>query len=297
MLVPCLRFELFCLYLLSHRKQSELHCFLYFLTIDIEPYHYHLVYISNLPTLNRPFRPSFLTNSDFLKPPYTISPPTDTDVQTMDSTATTTNSSSSTAAPLLYFAYGSNLSTAQMRARCPVSEPLALAHLAGWSWIINERGYANIVKNAEASSSPPPASSATAPPLGVANQGTSAEEKEEAPGGGVYGLLYRLDPSDELALDACEGVPWAYERRLVDVAVAGALAVPASENKGRDDGLRAGSALRGVLAYVDDRRVGPSRPKPEYVGRMNGGIEEAVSVWGLPREYVDGVMRRFIPEM
>ncbi|KAI1486705.1 hypothetical protein F5X96DRAFT_217738 [Biscogniauxia mediterranea] len=221
----------------------------------------------------------------------------------MDSTATTTTTNSSTAAPLLYFAYGSNLSTAQMRARCPASEPLALAHLAGWSWIINERGYANIVikKNAEASSpsSPPPppsssSSASTAPPsLGGATSGAGEKEEE-----GVYGLLYRLDPSDELALDACEGVPWAYERRLVDVVVVGAPVAASENNKGRDDdNLRAGSVLRGVLAYVDGRRVGPSRPRTEYVGRMNCGIEEAVSVWGLPREYVDGVMRRFIPEM
>ncbi|KAH7103372.1 AIG2 family protein [Auriculariales sp. MPI-PUGE-AT-0066] len=44
-----------------------------------------------------------------------------------------------------YFAYGSNLSTEQMLARCPNSVPVALAYLPGYEWIINKRRYANIV--------------------------------------------------------------------------------------------------------------------------------------------------------
>ncbi|RSM04707.1 hypothetical protein CEP52_006698 [Fusarium oligoseptatum] len=47
---------------------------------------------------------------------------------------------------VLYFAYGSNLSTEQMRQRCPYSTPVGLAYLEGWKWIINARGYANIVQ-------------------------------------------------------------------------------------------------------------------------------------------------------
>ncbi|KAI0599885.1 hypothetical protein F4775DRAFT_548674 [Biscogniauxia sp. FL1348] len=190
----------------------------------------------------------------------------------------------SSPAPLLYFAYGSNLCTAQMRARCPASEPLALAHLAGWSWIINERGYANIVKNARASSPATPlgSSAPTDAKQSSAEAGKEKEREGDAPPG-VYGLLYRLDPSDLPALDACEGVPWAYERRLLDVTVVAA----AAESR----------IKTGVLAYVDGLRVRPARPRPEYVGRMNRGLAEAVSVWGLPREYVEGVVRGFVPEV
>ncbi|KAI1496187.1 hypothetical protein F5X99DRAFT_401121 [Biscogniauxia marginata] len=172
---------------------------------------------------------------------------------------------------LLYFAYGSNLSTTQMRERCPASTPIGLAHLAEWTWIINERGYANIVQNSNNHGTQDPQDAPAAPP------------KDSHPG--VYGLLYRLDPSDEPSLDACEGVPWAYERRMVDATVI------------KGDGkrhLRDGAAVR-VLAYVDEQRVLQALPKPEYVGRMNRGIDEAAAAWAFPRAYVDEVMRPFIP--
>ena len=83
----------------------------------------------------------------------------------------------------LYFAFGSNLSTAQMHRRCPASTALGLGELKGWRWIINKRGYANVV----------PGSTST-----------------------VYGLLYRLPSDDEATLDLCEGVPWAYDKKYLD---------------------------------------------------------------------------------
>ena len=91
-------------------------------------------------------------------------------------------------AEVLYFAYGSNLSPTQMANRCPDSKPVALAHLPGWKWLINERGYANIV------------------------------EADSATGPGVYGILYKLDPADEEMLDIYEGVPVAYEKRYLEAA-------------------------------------------------------------------------------
>jgi gamma-glutamylcyclotransferase (GGCT)/AIG2-like uncharacterized protein YtfP len=47
-----------------------------------------------------------------------------------------------------YFAYGSNLSFAQMAQRCPGATPLGKACLKGWRYLIYERGYANIVPDA-----------------------------------------------------------------------------------------------------------------------------------------------------
>lgn len=44
-----------------------------------------------------------------------------------------------------YFAYGSNMGTAQMLTRCPHSPKLGLAILPGWRWIIASDGYANLV--------------------------------------------------------------------------------------------------------------------------------------------------------
>ncbi|KAJ0109564.1 hypothetical protein J7T55_014126 [Diaporthe amygdali] len=90
---------------------------------------------------------------------------------------------------LLYFAFGSNLSSTQMRARCPGAAATGLAFLPGYDFIINERGYANV-----------------APTAG------------DGSGGGVYGVLYRLgSPAEKRRLDQYEGVPWAYEDLVLDV--------------------------------------------------------------------------------
>ena len=43
-----------------------------------------------------------------------------------------------------YFGYGSNLSKEQMVIRCPESKYYASGTLSGYSWLINERGYASI---------------------------------------------------------------------------------------------------------------------------------------------------------
>ncbi|KAI0106737.1 hypothetical protein F4814DRAFT_68928 [Daldinia grandis] len=155
---------------------------------------------------------------------------------------------------VLYFAYGSNLSSVQMRKRCPKSTPVGLAYLSGWTWIINERGYANIV-----------------------------EDRSQT--GGIYGIVYRLHPNDEPSLDFNEGVPWAYERRFIEVE--GLASTPVDQEKI--------SEKIQVLAYIDFNRTRPSHPRNEYIYRMNNGIEEAMARWGLPEKYVDSVIRPSIP--
>ena len=47
----------------------------------------------------------------------------------------------------LYFAYGSNLSFAQMDSRCPENTQMGIGILHGYRWIISSRGYANVVKS------------------------------------------------------------------------------------------------------------------------------------------------------
>lgn len=86
---------------------------------------------------------------------------------------------------MFYFAFGSNLDTAQMKARCPVAVPLGPTVLrnhalrfAGWS----ERW------------------------------GGSVATVERSPGARVPGLLYRIGHQDLAALDRIEGCPWVYER-------------------------------------------------------------------------------------
>jgi gamma-glutamylcyclotransferase len=93
---------------------------------------------------------------------------------------------SSPAQRKLYFAYGSNLSLTQMANRCPESSYYSLAVLKKYRWIINDRGYANILP--------------------------SNEENL------VYGLLFWISTSDEETLDRAEGVPSVYEKHIITVS-------------------------------------------------------------------------------
>jgi gamma-glutamylcyclotransferase len=176
---------------------------------------------------------------------------------------------SSAQAKRLYFAYGSNLSPTQMMTRCPGgSAPVGLARLRGWKWLINKRGYANIVLV--------PATSST-----ITTTTPSAESSV------VYGLLYTLEPIDEEKLDVYEGVPRAYQKVHLDV-----------EMVAKDGQAKEGSEVVVVvetLVYVDGVNVEPGPPRAEYVNRMNRGIREAIDGWGLDEEYVRTVLREFIP--
>jgi len=87
-------------------------------------------------------------------------------------------------APRLYFGYGSNLWLNQMANRCPGSTFVSVASLKDWKWIINVRGYANIIPS---------------------------------PGDVVYGMVYAITPPNEQHLDICEGVPYAYVKQMHEV--------------------------------------------------------------------------------
>ena len=73
----------------------------------------------------------------------------------------------------LHFAYGSNMSRALMRPRCPSAREIGVAVLEGHSFMVTADGYASIVR---------------------------------APGDRVHGLLWRLAPRDLAALNAYEGL-------------------------------------------------------------------------------------------
>lgn len=200
--------------------------------------------------------------------------------------ASNTDKTSATAAPpppqqqqtqqpetLLYFAFGSNLSSTQMRSRCPGAVAVGLAFLPGYDFIINERGFANVIPSTSSS--------------------TSATKPVDADGSGVYGVLYRLASTEEKQrLDRYEGVPWAYEDLVLGVQQLSGGGVPAEKPTGDSS---SSSKVVQALVYVDRARVSPSAPRAEYVVRMNAGIREAGAEWGLPRGYVREVMRRYIP--
>jgi gamma-glutamylcyclotransferase len=180
------------------------------------------------------------------------------------------------AQPRLYFAYGSNLSLAQMASRCPTSTYHSFGLLKNYRWIISERGYANVIK-----SSPPG-------PSPVAQEKPSAEHV-------VYGMLYTLEPSDERALDLAEGVPHAYTKHVLDVEVISRSSASLDGEREASSGMGSGKEreLVKALVYVDETRLEEGICKEEYVGRMNRGIRDAVGK-GMETKYVEGVIRRFV---
>ncbi|OJD31688.1 aig2-like protein [Diplodia corticola] len=272
------------------------------------------------------------------QPPTSVPPPP----------PSSSSSSSPPAPPTLYFAYGSNLWLDQMRRRCPSSTYLGIGRLSnnsssnntstssstnpnpnpnahpnrGWRWIINERGFANVVEL-------------------VDEAGDDDEHEDELDDGDeheheedevVYGAVYALprDSGDEAALDAAEGVPRAYGKEWLGLdfwpaAVVGAVGAvgaegaegggvrkrekemmmePADVDVGVDVGGGGGGGappllppprrVERALVYVDRLRTAEGEPKEEYVGRMNEAVRDAVAL-GVPREWVDRCVRRFIP--
>ena len=168
---------------------------------------------------------------------------------------------------VLYFGYGSNLWLEQMSLRCPSSTYIGVARIKGYRWLINTRGYANIVE-------------------------TPGDPSSE-----VFGLVYRLTSVDESKLDKNEGthhVPPAYTKEMMggEVWIAG------------DQGPKIEQVIIGssgceqheLLLYIDRRRTEEGTPREEYVKRMNLGITDAVSK-GVPRGYIDSVLRRYIPDL
>ncbi|KAL7923507.1 hypothetical protein ACQKWADRAFT_51355 [Trichoderma austrokoningii] len=210
---------------------------------------------------------------------------------------------------ILYFAYGSNLSTEQMRERCPYSTAVGLGKMTGWKWIINRRGYANIVKlgkddeddemreedednnddDKEEDSEEEEEEEQEQKGKGIM-QDDNGEEEEEEEASQVYGMLYLLPTDDEERLDRYEGVPWAYEKAYLEADWVSCTRV---ENTTGGTYIREELMPVKVLVYIDRKRVREGRPKEEYVGRMERGIRDAVDNWGMSEEYADRVMRRF----
>lgn len=196
--------------------------------------------------------------------------------------------------PRLYFAYGSNLSPTQMALRCPSSIPVGLAHLPGYTFIINARRYANVVPNAAGG-----APGETTAPIAVSASADNPAPDPTHPG--VYGVLYTLPPQDEAVLDRCEGVPHAYQKKEIAVDV---VSTPGRQDCGAtspspdsaQNGLRLQKNTKvTALVYIDHERTEPSEPWAEYIDRMNRGVDESSTLFGLPASYVEQVIRPYIP--
>jgi gamma-glutamylcyclotransferase (GGCT)/AIG2-like uncharacterized protein YtfP len=74
---------------------------------------------------------------------------------------------------MLHFAYGSNMHRAIMRKHAPAADPVGVATLKNYRFVVTADGYASV---------------------------------EPAPEKSVYGLVWRLTPRDRVTLDAWENV-------------------------------------------------------------------------------------------
>ncbi|KAK7426777.1 hypothetical protein QQZ08_006677 [Neonectria magnoliae] len=180
-----------------------------------------------------------------------------------------------------YFAYGSNLHLRQMKRRCPESKFIGCARLSHHRWQINERGYANVV---------------------------------EAEGQWVDGLVYEIDEKDEARLDINEGVSKnAYTKRYMTVLLHRAQSPlyrrPTAwiVDKGGPAKVRQLANEEGhqhveypqhwqqdVLVYISLNYILDSKPKEEYVSRINFGINDARAL-GLGDDYITNCIRPFVP--
>jgi gamma-glutamylcyclotransferase len=175
---------------------------------------------------------------------------------------------SSTAKETVYFGYGSNLWREQMSERCPNSTYIGIGRLSGYRWQINDRGYANIVEIVPDS-----------------NLGSAAVEYEDV----VYGLIYTLTAQDESRLDKNEGVPYSYTKEIISIDFWPAL----SSQPTHSIDTTAKPEKKDMLVYIDRKRTKDSKPKAEYIIRMNHGIDDALAA-GVPEDYVNEVLRKSI---
>jgi gamma-glutamylcyclotransferase len=96
---------------------------------------------------------------------------------------------------MLYFAYGSNMAADQMRERCSHARFVSRGHMPGRAFIINSRGYANVVPD---------------------------------DGGAVHGVLWEIGVGDLCKLDVYEGTALGcYDRRTLPTLVGGGRRVQA----------------------------------------------------------------------
>lgn len=219
-------------------------------------------------------------------------PPGTTTTNTTGGTNNPNNTTTTYPTVTYYFAYGSNLHLAQMKRRCPNSRLIGLARLPHHRWQINERGYANVVA---------------------------------AEGRWVDGLVYEIDRADEARLDVNEGVAkGAYAKELMTVMLCRAPAplyrrptawivdrggpaevlrlVAAAGDGDGDGGGGGGGSGEGrprqwqqcVLVYVSYEYVVDSKPKDEYVRRINSGVADARAL-GIGYDYISNCIRPFVP--
>ena len=139
----------------------------------------------------------------------------------------------------LHFAYGSNMSRALMRPRCPSARAIGVAELVGYRFIISADGYASVLRS---------------------------------PGARVHGLVWRLGPRDLAALDAYESLATGLYRAETLAVRLGSRRLPALVYVGRSriPGPPRPGYLELVLAAAEELGL-PAAYRRELARLMPGG--------------------------
>ena len=114
----------------------------------------------------------------------------------------------------------------------------------------------------------------------------------------VWGLVYYLAPTDESYLDTREHVPDNFTKEMLPTQFWQSKSICKAPFDGateyRIDVAETPKTVN-MLIYINRLRTTVDLPRDEYIVRMNEGISDALKV-GLPEEYVDNVIRMFIPK-
>ena len=136
---------------------------------------------------------------------------------------------------VLYFAYGSNMSLAQMRQRCPASPAVGIGLLDGYRLVF---------------------------PRYSAKRKCGAASIEPHPSEEVWGVIYDMDPADLNALDRHEGYDPQRAAHLN------------SYNRHNVRVLRDGAGESECLTYVATVQPGTFHPSAHYHGLICAGAVE-----------------------
>ncbi|GAB7362975.1 hypothetical protein MBLNU230_g3270t1 [Neophaeotheca triangularis] len=224
-----------------------------------------------------------------------------------------------------YLGYGSNLWRSQMQSRCPTAGFVGIARLRGFRWMINQRGYANVVEidpsiEIEAWKGERVVTGSEVGREGVGYDGDDGDGKGKGRKHDytheVWGLVYTLRKADEEGLDGNEGVPVAYTKEYLECdfwpldssfsSKQLQAQTPSSNNKNSfapSDNTPAPNLpidtskppqKTTMLVYINRKQITDANPKTEYVYRMNQGVKDGLEA-GVPEGYVEEVIREFIP--
>ena len=128
---------------------------------------------------------------------------------------------------MLYFAFGSNLDVAQMRARCPQAQIVGTAVVRDWALCFT--GYSAI-------------------------RGGAVASLRRRPGSETPGLVYSLTTFDLYRLDGFEGCPRVYARRMLNVKLttsARGFSAIAYLNNDTNDGMCGRAYLNQIQSAYD----------------------------------------------